>query len=102
MSNSIFIRRNTMVKKIILLGVASSLSACAHIDFGGDGLTYYDQKPYLLVTSSQDCTIKATVISMPAEKKTMKFISGLGSAELSASLSGGMLTSVGQKTDTKI
>lgn len=82
--------------------VFSALSGCAHIDFGGDGLTYYDPKPYLFVATTKECISTATVLAIPEVKKVMKFQSGYGSADLSTSLSNGMISSVGQKTDTKI
>jgi len=75
---------------------------CAHIDFGGDGMTYYDPKPYLFVSTTTECITTATVVTLPEKKKAMKLESGYGSAELSASLSNGMISSVGQKTDTKV
>ena len=78
------------------------LSGCAHIDFGGDGLTYYEPKPYFFVSTNKDCTTTAVVVSVPETKKAMKFKTGYGSAELSASLTNGMIASVGQKTDSKI
>lgn len=78
------------------------VSGCAHIDFGGDGMTYYDPKPYLLISTTKDCVTTATVVVIPETKKAMKFVSGYGSSELSATLSNGMIASVGQKTDTKI
>lgn len=84
--------------------LAVTVCGCSHIDFGGaDGrLTYYDPKPYLLVSITGDCVSTATVLVLPDEKKSLKLIPGYGSAELSVSLSNGMITSVGQKTDTKI
>jgi hypothetical protein len=82
--------------------VLFSLFGCAHIDFGGDGLTYYDPKPYLFVSTTHECVTTATVVVIPERKKSMKFNSGYGSSELSASLTNGMISSVGQKSDTKI
>ena len=82
--------------------VLALLPGCAHIDFGGDGLTYYDPKPYLFVATTKECVSTVTVIAIPEVKKAVKFESGYGSADLSVSLSNGMISSVGQKTDTKI
>lgn len=83
------------------------LSGCAHLDFtdftdGKGGVTYYDPMPYLFVSINKDCVTTATVVVLPEKKKTVKFIPGYGSADLSVGLSNGMFTSVGQKTDTKI
>lgn len=80
----------------------SLLSGCAHLDFGEEGLTYYDPKPYLFVTTAKDCKYTATVVIVPGTKKTVKFISGYGTANLSVTLSNGMITNAGQITDTKI
>jgi hypothetical protein len=85
------------------VGIALFLSGCAHIDFGQDnGLTYYDPKPYFFVSTNKNCMTTATVVVVPETKRTMKFVPGFGSADLSAVLSNGMITSVGQKTDTKL
>lgn len=92
---------NTAIKTVCLV-VFLLVSGCAHIDFGGDGMTYFDPKPYLFVSTTKECVTTATVIAIPEAKKVMKFVSGYGSADLSAALSNGMITSVGQKTDTKI
>ncbi|HVC38132.1 MAG TPA: hypothetical protein VNF46_06995 [Gammaproteobacteria bacterium] len=87
-----------------MLGIIgfSLLSGCAHIDFGGDGMTYFDPKPYLFVSTTKECVSTATVIMLPNDKKVMKFESGYGSASLTVVLSNGMIASVGQNTDTKI
>ena len=37
----------------IILGLLLPTQSCAHIDFGGEGLTYYDPKPYLFVSTAQ-------------------------------------------------
>ena len=81
-----------------------TLCGCGHIDFGGtDGrLTYYDPKPYLFVSTNKDCVTTATVVVLPAEKKSLKLIPGYGVSDLSVGLTNGMITSAGQKTDTKI
>jgi hypothetical protein len=39
---------------------------------------------------------------LPEQKKSVTFKTGYGTADLSVSLSNGMITSAGQKTDTKI
>jgi uncharacterized protein YbaR (Trm112 family) len=93
-----------MNKKIKLVSIALlfSMIGCASIDFGGDGLTYYDPKPYLFVTTTKDCVSTATVVLIPESKKSLVFKSGYGSAELSVTLTNGMITSAGQNTDTKI
>jgi hypothetical protein len=91
----------TYISKAGCLG-AFLVAGCAHIDFGGDGMTYYDPKPYLFVSTTKECVSTATVVVIPEKKRVMKFVSGYGSADLSATLANGMIVSVGQKTDTKI
>jgi len=89
---------------------AFALSGCAHLEFkaykAGEpeqpGLTYFEPVPYLAVTKGADCKVTVTVLVLPGEKRTLLFRPGYGSADLSASVSNGMLQSVGQKTDTKI
>jgi hypothetical protein len=93
----------------IMVGVMGLLlviswCGCARIDFGGkDGrLTYYDPKPYLFVSTNKECVTTGSVLVLPAEKKSLKFIPGYGFADLSVSLNNGMITNAGQKTDTQI
>lgn len=85
---------------------ASFISGCAGLEFhdrpAEGALTYFDPKPYLLVETSSDCTTKTSVITVPGEARSVALKSGYGTADLSVSLSNGMITSVGQKTDTKI
>jgi len=88
--------------KTICTIVLFLLPGCAHIDFGDKGLMYYEMKPYLFVSTTSECVSTATVVSLPAKTQYMKFVSGYGTADLSATLSNGMIVSVGQKTDTKI
>ena len=91
--------RKITIGSIIFL---SLLSGCAHLDFGEGGLTYYDPKPYLLVTTTKDCKTNVTVLVLPGTEKAVKFIPGYGTAKLSVSLSNGMITMAGQDTDTQI
>ncbi|HUO45131.1 MAG TPA: hypothetical protein VMT94_09525 [Burkholderiales bacterium] len=92
-----------ILKAPSILVIAVMMTGCAHIDFDGkQGLTYFDPKPYLFISTTKDCITTATVVNLPDKKKSMDFESGYGSAELSATLSNGMVASVGQKTDTKI
>ncbi|MVV49018.1 hypothetical protein EJA72_12300 [Pseudomonas sp. PB120] len=78
------------------------ISGCAGLDFGEQGLSYYEPKPYLFVSIGKDCVSTATVVSLPGEKRALKFKSGYGSSDLSVTLANGILTNAGQKTDTKI
>ena len=93
---------NSLAKSSCVV-LVTLLSGCAHLDFGDDrGLTYFDLKPYLFVSTTKECVSVATVVSVPETKREVKFKSGYGTADLSVGLSNGMITSVGQKTDTKI
>ena len=85
-----------------LLVALSVLGGCAGLDFGEKGLSYYEPKPYMLVTVNSNCDATGTLVSLPGEKKFVKFKSGYGSADLSVALSNGILTNVNQKTDTQI
>ncbi len=94
--------RNARIGACLFLTVA--LAGCAHLEFKASepGLTYFEPVPYLAVTRATDCKVTATVLVLPGEQRTLRFHSGYGSSDLSATLSNGMLQSVGQKTDTKV
>jgi hypothetical protein len=94
-----------MKRLVESFAAVSVLTACAGLTFGPEStsaLTYYDPKPYLFISTSADCVSTATIISIPEAKRGVTFNSGYGTADLSVTLSGGMITAVGQKTDTKI
>ncbi len=78
------------------------LAACAKINFGSDGLVYYDPAPHFFVSTGADCVTTATVVALPGKRRSLQFEPGFGTADLSASLSNGLISNVGQKTDTKI
>ena len=83
-------------------GISSLLASCAGLDFGEEGLSFYEPKPFLFVAVNKDCISTATLISLPGERKSVKFRSGYGSSDLSVAFANGILTNAGQKTDTKI
>lgn len=89
-------------KGVVTVIGASTLMGCAGIDLGDGGLTYYDPVPYLLVSDKADCSQSVTAVTLPGEKRSLRFKSGLGSAALNVALANGMITSIGQETDTKI
>ncbi|WP_139192649.1 hypothetical protein [Pseudomonas sp. NFIX28] len=91
-----------ITKGFVVLVGSSALIGCAGIDLGTEGLTYYDPVPYLLVSNKADCSQSVTAVTLPGEKRSLKFKSGLGSAKLNVALANGMITSIGQETDTKI
>lgn len=78
------------------------LGGCAGLNFGEGGLTYYEPTPYLFVSVNKDCISTATVISLPGEKRSVKFDRGYGSADLSLTLANGIITNAGQKTDVQV
>jgi hypothetical protein len=90
--------------------VAVLLSGCARLEFGTvdkngtmikeNGLTYYDAKAYLFVSVNKDCVPTASVLMLPNEKKVVRLVPGMGSSDLSVALNNGMITNVGQKSDT--
>lgn len=87
---------NTHSKLSALIAV-SLLPGCGHLDFGPDqGLTYYDPKPYLFVSTTKDCVTTATTVMLPSAKRDVKLVAGYGTTDLSVSLTNGMISSVGQ------
>jgi hypothetical protein len=107
------------------------LSGCARIEVYEDenlqgpekGVRFYYSKPYLLVAQTAttsdgkpspdskpmsddkaDNSAKVSVIYLPDQSKPMyaKLKTGYGSADLSLAFKDGILTNIGQKTDTKI
>ena len=94
-----------MKRLVESFAAVSLLTGCAGLTFGPESmnaLTYYDPKPYLFISTTADCVSTATIISVPETKKGVSFNSGYGTADLSITLSGGMIAAVGQKTDSKI
>jgi len=94
-----------MKRLVESFAAVSLLTGCAGLTFGPESmnaLTYYDPKPYLFISTTADCVSTATIISVPETKKGVSFNSGYGTSDLSITLSGGMIASVGQKTDSKI
>lgn len=96
---------------VVLVLVAVFLFGCAHIDFddsnsngnGKKGLAYYEPMPFLLVNTTSDCMSTASLVILPGARRTVKLESGYGTADLSLKLSSsGMISEVGQVTDTKI
>lgn len=87
------------VTTILLLG------GCASINFDSNdkrGLVYYEPKPYLFYSQTKNCVSAVTVVTVPGKKKFMSFESGIGSSELSATFSNGIITGVGQASDSKM
>src|SRR5687767_15940050 len=94
-------------KTILMAAIAATISGCAHIEFGkdateGDGLIYFEPQPYLLAQQDKDCATTASSIVLPGNKKQMLFKTGYGAGGLSASLSNGMIASVGQDSTSGV
>ena len=91
-------RIGTLVLSVVVL------TGCARLDFESpdDGLAYYDAVPYFFVTTTAECVSTGTVVMVPGDRKIVKLKSGFGASELSVTLSNGMISAVGQKTDTKV
>lgn len=88
-------------------------SSCARITFHDAakgpssqnvGVEYYNSKPYLLVTQSAEKGYTASLITIPdvAHPRRAFLHPGYGTSNLSIQLSNGMLTNVGQQSDTQI
>src|ERR1043166_185266 len=102
---------NIITSLASLAAAATLLCGCAGVRFYSDkklkhetGLTYYPPKPYLLVARKAKDQIDIQVLYLPDTKRPqyLKYSKGLGTHEFSVGLANGILTSYGQKTDTKI
>jgi uncharacterized protein YceK len=82
------------------------LSGCARIVFyekpHENALNYYDPQAYLAVTLTKDCTYTASPLVLPGTLRSAEFRSGYGSANLTLAVTNGLISSVGQNTDTQI
>ncbi|HHT2223074.1 TPA: hypothetical protein ACTYQ5_003587 [Klebsiella variicola] len=96
---------------LIIIFCSLSLSGCARFDFNnytpnGKGIAYYEPEPYLFVSTSlkdNQCQSTASLLILPGEKKLITPVSGaIGSSNLTLKFNNGMITEVGQNSDTKI
>ena len=83
------------------------MAGCAGVDFNArkdSGLIYYPPKPYIFLSTGSDCTSVITLKTLPdtSNPKEVALKSGFGAAKLNLTLTDGMITTVGQETDTKI
>jgi hypothetical protein len=87
-----------------VLVLSTTLASCASIDFdsGEQGLVYYEPQPYLFYSRTSNCVSSVTVVSVPGAKKRMDFSNGIGSSELSANFSNGVITGIGQANSAKV
>jgi len=83
-----------------------SMPGCARIVFYDkpreNALNYYDPQAYLAVNLTKDCAYSATALILPGALRSAEFRSGYGSASLTLALTNGLITNVGQTTDSKI
>jgi hypothetical protein len=98
--------KGAAMRIVYLLPVAVTLAGCAGLQFNPtpepDALTYNEPIPYFQVIRNGDCTVSGAVVSLPGRARSVAFRNGYGTADLSVSLQNGILTSVNQKTDSKI
>lgn len=89
---------------MFLVTTSMLATGCAHLEFPEDdkGLPYFEPLPYMLITTTPECVTTGTVVMIPGERKIVELKSGYGSSELSVTLTNGMISAVGQKTDTKV
>lgn len=91
------------MKNALSFSLIIALSGCASVDFnsGEEGAVYYEPLPYLFYSRSDKCISSATVVSVPGKKRHLDFKAGYGSSNLSAEFSNGLLSKVGQTSDSK-
>lgn len=81
-------------------------AGCAGLRFNrepqDDAFTYYEPSPFAAVKVAADCSTSVDIVSLPGRPRSISFKSGLGSAKLSVTTSNGIITQLGQETDTKI
>nr|WP_290697832.1 hypothetical protein [Halomonas sp. UBA3074] len=92
------------MNKYMAILFMTGLSGCASIDFNADsnGAVYYEPVPYLFYSLTENCIRSATAVTLPGEKRYLDFKAGFGSSSLSAEFVNGLLTKVGQTSDSKI
>jgi hypothetical protein len=100
--------------RAIRLGLLILVSGgCAHTSFYSDpalqretGFAYYAPKPYLLVerTGADKQPVEVRVVYLPdfGRVQYVKHHPGLGSAEMSLTLSNGIVTALGQQADSEV
>ncbi|MFP1677191.1 hypothetical protein ACLD02_00775 [Alloalcanivorax sp. C16-2] len=98
------IKGKNIMRKYMTVLLATVLSGCASIDFnaGEDGAVYYEPVPYLFYAVTDKCVSSATAVTLPGEKRHLDFKAGYGSSSLSAEFANGLLTKVGQTSDSNI
>jgi hypothetical protein len=95
-----------------LFVMAAAFASCAHITFHDPsdaehrnvGVEYYRPKLYLLLTKTGSDAYKAEIITLAdlSQPRYALLHPGYGSNNLTLKLNNGILTDVGQQTDTKV
>src|SRR4051812_11677869 len=90
--------------------IALFATGCARVKFYSDpglkketGLTYFEPKPYLLITKSNQVA-SVQVVYLPDKTKPQYAVykSGFGSHKFNLAIQNGILASYGQEADSKI
>ena len=86
-------------------------TGCARVKFldadnrraGNIGFEYFPPKPYLAIETAADGTRKATIVCVPDVSRPMrvKHVTGWGTSDFSFTVTNGMITTFGQKMDSK-
>jgi hypothetical protein len=109
----IMLRSKYLARTLVGL-LVGLLIGCARVAFYSDpefehkitGVKFYTPKPYLLIarTGAKDKPVDISIVYLPdlANPSYARPIAGLGSSDLAMSFTNGMLSSYGEKTDSKI
>jgi len=92
------------MRNVILILLTLSVFGCASIDFDSkkEGLIYFEPKPHLFFSVTDKCVSSVVVVSLPGAQKRIDFNSGYGSSVLSAEFNNGIITKIGQSSDSKL
>jgi hypothetical protein len=89
-----------------IAALALAAPGCAGIQFHEgprpDAFTYYEPAPFAVIKKAADCSLTVETLVLPGKKRSLSMRSGLGSAKLSVKTANGIITEIGQETDTKI
>lgn len=89
-----------------LASLALTVSGCAGLEFHGeprdDAFTYLEPAPFAVLKTAADCSVSVETLVLPGKRRSVRLKSGWGSSKLTLKTTNGMLTEIGQDTDTKI
>ena len=85
----------------------ASSAGCARLVFDGPdakGVRFYEPQPMIVRTVAENCAVSNTLMMTPNldSARTVRTTTGIGSNKLEVSFENGMITSLGQTTDTQI